>query len=250
MNSKHVIQYPRMQALDPIERVRALAASTEGWLSDRQGRALYQAARATSGRGAIVEIGSWKGRSTVWLAAGARLAGQRVVAIDPHCHSREDPDARTLAEFQANIARAGLADWVEPMVMTSSAAAAVLTSPVELLFIDGDHTPAAVARDAALWLPRLAEGGTVMFHDVATSGYAGPRRVFRRSVCASPSFGGVRLVGSMAVARRTARRSVVDAVRAQAVSLWLVVYDLKALLRVIPWRRAPRQRPAPAERSN
>ena len=51
------------------------AAVVDGWLSDAQGRALFRAAAGTDGRGAIVEIGSWKGRLTTWLAAGARLAG-------------------------------------------------------------------------------------------------------------------------------------------------------------------------------
>jgi predicted O-methyltransferase YrrM len=62
---------------------RERAAHVEGWLSEAQGRALFEAAAATTGRGAIVEIGSWKGRSTTWLASGARLAGQRVYAVDP-----------------------------------------------------------------------------------------------------------------------------------------------------------------------
>ena len=88
-----------------IERVSAVTSNIEGWLSDAQGRALLAAAAATTGRGAIVEIGSWKGRSTVWLAEGARLAGRRVHAIDRHTQSLEDPSANTLAEFLANIAK-------------------------------------------------------------------------------------------------------------------------------------------------
>jgi predicted O-methyltransferase YrrM len=73
------------------ELARQRAGDVEGWLSDRQGRALFDAAAKATGGGAIVEIGSWKGRSTTWLASGARLAGQRVYAIDPHRGSREDP---------------------------------------------------------------------------------------------------------------------------------------------------------------
>ena len=120
----------------------------EGWLSDEQGRYLCAAAAATRGAGAIVEIGSWKGRSTSWLALGASRAGRRVHAIDPHEGSREDPSAHTLDAFLENLRRAGVSDTVEPLVMTSTRAAGVLTGPVELLFIDGDHSPAAVARDA------------------------------------------------------------------------------------------------------
>jgi predicted O-methyltransferase YrrM len=177
--------------------VRRLAASIDGWLSDTQGCALFRAAAATSRNGRIVEIGSWKGRSTVWLAAGARLSGARVYAVDPHTGSFEDPDAATFAEFRANLARAGLADLVEPLVMTSAEAARVVDGPIELLFIDGDHSYEAVHLDAARWLPKLGEGGIVMFHDVGTAGYTGPRRVFRRSICWSARFEGITRIGSM-----------------------------------------------------
>jgi predicted O-methyltransferase YrrM len=151
--------------------VRPLATSIEGWLSDEQGCALFRAAAATTGKGHIVEIGSWKGRSTTWLAAGGRLAGTKVFAVDPHVGSHEDSSAATLAEFRNNLARVGIADHVEPLVMTSSEAARVVEGGVELLFIDGDHSYDAVRRDADVWLPRLVEGGVVMFHDVGPTAH-------------------------------------------------------------------------------
>lgn len=213
------------------ELARQQAGGVGGWLSDAQGRALFDAASSATGAGVIVEIGSWKGRSTTWLASGARLAGQRVYAIDPHRGSREDPAVDTLNEFLANLARNGLADVVEPMVMTSEEAAARIAGPIELLFIDGDHSYEAVRRDAELWLPRLMDGGTVMFHDAATAGYTGPRRVVRRMVCRNPRFYGIARVGSMLVARRTARRSPGAALWALTAAILLYVYDAKRLLR-------------------
>ena len=214
-----------------IDQVAASVAAVEGWLSEPQGRALYLAATAATGRGAIVEIGSWKGRSTIWLAAGAKLAGQRVYAIDPHTNSKEDPGARTLTEFRDNLVRAGVADAVEPLVMTSSEAAAAVKGPVELLFIDGDHSYDGAKRDAALWLPRLVDGGVVMFHDVTTAAYSGPRRVFRKSVCLSSNYDSIRRVGSMTVARRTARRGLSSALWGVTTWMLLFIYDAKALLR-------------------
>ena len=213
------------------EHARQRAALVEGWLSDAQGRALFRAAAETDGRGAIVEIGSWKGRSTTWLASGARLAGHRVYAIDPHCRSREYPSAETLDEFLGNLARNGLADIVEPLVMTSEAAAAHIGGPVELLFIDGDHSYEAVRRDAELWLPRLIEGGTVMFHDVATAAYSGPRRIVREMVCRSPWFHGISRVGSMVVAHRTRGRGPLAAVWGATAWLLLYTFDAKRALR-------------------
>jgi predicted O-methyltransferase YrrM len=222
-----------MQTCDDVRR---LAAPIDGWLSDAQGCALFRAAAATTGRGHIVEIGSWKGRSTAWLAAGARLAGSKVYAIDPHTGSREDPAAATLAEFHANLAGAGLADYVEALVMTSTDAARIVDGPVELLFIDGDHSYEAVRHDAALWLPRLVEGGTVMFHDVGAAGYDGPRRVFRRSVCWDARFDGIRRVGSMVIARRTPRRSVASAAWGFSTGLLLYLYDAKRVVGIVARR--------------
>ena len=224
------------------ERARQRAAQIDGWLSDAQGRALFQAAAASTGRGAIVEIGSWKGRSTTWLASGARLAGRRVYAIDPHSLSREDPEADTLDEFLANLARGGLTDVVDPLIMRSEEAAARITGPIELLFIDGDHSYEAVRRDAELWLPRVMEGGTVMFHDVATAAYTGPRRVVRQMVCRNPHFHRIGRVGSMVVARRTVRRSPGAALWGTTAGILLYLYDGKRALRQL--RRWPGTRRA------
>ena len=226
-----------LQGMDSSHRERAAelarqqADGVEGWLSEAQGRALFDAAAAATGAGVIVEIGSWKGRSTTWLASGARLAGQRVYAVDPHRGSRENPAAHTLDEFLDNLARNGLADVVDPMVMTSEEAAASIARPIELLFIDGDHSYEGVRRDAELWLPRLMEGGIVMFHDVATAAYSGPRRIVRRMVCRSPGFDGVARVGSMVVARRTARRGRRAALWSRTAAILLYLYDVKQLLR-------------------
>ena len=213
------------------ERARQRAAAVDGWLSDAQGRALFEAAASATGRGAIVEIGSWKGRSTTWLASGARLAGLRVHAVDPHRGSREDPAADTLTEFRANLAQSGLSDVVEPLVMTSEEASARVDGPIELLFIDGDHSYEGVRRDAELWLPRVMDGGTVMLHDVATAAYNGPRRVVREMVCRDPAFHRIRRVGSMLVAERTARRSARAALWAATAAILMYIYDGKRALR-------------------
>jgi predicted O-methyltransferase YrrM len=203
----------------------------EGWLSDAQGRFLRDAAASTTGRGAIVEIGSWKGRSTAWLALGARSVGRRLYAIDPHTGSKEDPAAYTLQEFLDNLAHAGVADVVDPLVMTSSEAARVVQGPVELLFIDGDHSPGAVLHDVELWLPRLADGGFVMFHDVATTSYSGPRRAFQRYVCWCTGFDSIARIGSMTVARRTGTRTARAAIWGPTAGVLLYLFDVKSALK-------------------
>ena len=95
---------------------------------------------------------------------GARLAGQRVCAVDRHRHSRRNPAAATLQEFLDDLRRVGVADVVDPFVMTSEEAAAQITGPVELLFIDGDHSYEGGAARCGPVAAAPGRGGTVMFH--------------------------------------------------------------------------------------
>jgi MMP 1-O-methyltransferase len=226
------------------EHARLAASRAQGWLSAAQGEALFDAARLAGGH--VVEIGSWQGRSTIWLAAGARLAGRRVFAIDPHEGSREDPSARTFELFSENLEAAGLLDAVTPLVMRSTDAVSHVNGPLHLLFVDGDHSFEGARLDARTWLPRMATGGIVMFHDVATSGYSGPRRVFQRMVCWNPAFHRVRKIGSMGVAERTEARGRLAAGRAVFFGILLFWYDaqgaLKRVLRSLR-RIARRHRP-------
>ena len=147
--------------------------STRGWLRIPDGYLLFRLARNGPTEGSIVEIGSAWGRSTLCLAAGSRSANrERVVAIDPHTGDAwflEDagvPQIDSFGEFSANIHSAGLGDWVEPMVMTSETAARdVPPAPIRLLFIDGLHTLDGVERDIADWVPRVRDGGVIVFDD-------------------------------------------------------------------------------------
>jgi hypothetical protein len=144
-----------------------------GWLRLPDAFLLFRLARARRAAGAVVEIGSAWGRSTICLAAGSRsVRGERILAIDPHTGDdwflEETGQERidSLAEFQANVDGAGLHDWVTPLVMTSEQAARERPArPIRLLFIDGLHTLEGVERDIADWVPRVVPGGVVAFDD-------------------------------------------------------------------------------------
>ena len=222
-----------MDAAAARQQAGLAAAAIDGWLSAAQGGALFDYASRCSGRGAIVEIGSWKGRSTVWLAYGARIAGQRVIAVDPHVNSREDPEARTFEEFSENLRRARVDDVVTPVVMSSEAATAVVPGGVELLFIDGDHSNEGSERDASAWLGRIIDGGVLLMHDVVTASYTGPRRVFRRRVCWNDRFDSIGRIGSMGVARKVSRRSTAAAAWGAVAGLFLYIVDAKRALKGI-----------------
>ena len=169
------------------QRVKPLIADVPGWLTDEEGEALYELARRCTGRGVIVEIGSWKGKSTICLGLGSRAAkGVRIYAVDPHADYR-------FGDFKANVERAGIADLVTPVSSLSQDAAPGFDEPIELLFVDGSHVESDVRTDFDQWVPKVVDGGWVAFHD--TTWTAGPRRVVGERVYRSRTFKDVRFVG-------------------------------------------------------
>jgi predicted O-methyltransferase YrrM len=196
-------------------RIRSIAAPPElkelirdvpGWLTDEEAEALYEAARSCGGRGAIVEIGSWKGKSTICLALGSRAgAGARVYAVDPHADYR-------FGDFKDNIERAGVEDLVTPVSSLSQPYADEFHEPVELLWIDGAHEYRLVLEDFEKWTPKVLEGGIVALHD--TSWAEGPRRVANERILRSRHFNDARfVVGSTTMAREVAENSGTDRVK-------------------------------------
>ena len=164
-----------------------LRATVPGWTGLHEGRLLYALAHHGPGRGAIVEIGSAWGRSTICLARGSKAAGrEHVHAIDPHPDIVEPclwPDAgwqkglgraahvtgSRLPWLRYNLQRFGVDDWVEPIVSTSVSASGLPIGDVRLLFVDGAHTYEAVKADIDAWLPRVVPGGVVVFDDYLES---------------------------------------------------------------------------------
>jgi predicted O-methyltransferase YrrM len=212
--------------------VKPLIARVPGWLTDEEGEALYELARRCTGRGVIVEIGSWKGKSTICLGVGSRAGNSvRIFAIDPHADYR-------FGDFKANVERAGIADLVTPIASLSQPAADDFHEPIELLFVDGSHEEALVREDFDKWVPKVVEGGWVAFHD--TTWTAGPRRVVGASIYRGRGFKDVRfVVGSTTVARKVAENRLGDRLRARYVlavktAFWLGSSALKRQRRLLP----------------
>lgn len=164
---------------------RLLALSTRGFMPAEEGDALWEAASAATAAMPglpMLELGSYCGRSTVWLGDVAEGAGTLLFALDHHRGSEENQagwdhhdmevvDERigkmdTLPFFRATIHDAGLEGFVVGLVGRSPTIGAAWTTPLSFLFIDGGHGEEPARLDYERWTPHVAVGGTLAIHDV------------------------------------------------------------------------------------
>lgn len=205
------------------ERLRLAALAARGFMPADEGDALHAAVCAVPSavRGPIVEVGSYCGRSTVWLGAAARATGRVVFAVDHHMGSEEnqpgwewhEPDLvdehtgrmDTLPHFRRTIVDAGLTDVVVAVVGDSPTVARQWTTPVAALFIDGGHGVEPATLDHQLWTPHVAPGGALIIHDVFPDPADGGRPPYENiylPALASGLFDEVSATGSLRVLRR------------------------------------------------
>jgi len=219
------IMVPSMASapLSPALRDRAIAA--KGFMPPDEGDALYAAAiaAADSVAGPMVEVGSYCGRSTVWLGAAARAVGTVLFAVDHHRGSEEnqagwehhdptvvDPQTGrmdTLPTFRATIHDAELEDVVIAVVGQSPVVARHWGAPLSLLFIDGGHGTEPARLDYEGWSPHVAVGGTLAIHDVFPDPSDGGRPPYEQIYLPALSCGRfteIGATGSLRLLRRTA----------------------------------------------
>src|SRR6266700_5914019 len=149
--------------LSAQDRIDRQVETIDGWLNPTEARLLFGLAKQCKGRGVIVEIGSWKGRSTICLARGSRAGSSaKIHAIDPHTGSPQHHETMgqvwTFDEFKQNISAAGVDDLVVPHVDFSESVAKVFHEPIELIFIDGLHEYDGVKADFESWFPKVQDG--------------------------------------------------------------------------------------------
>src|SRR5262245_53220936 len=182
-------------------RLREIARACKGYLDEEEGLRLYALAERFGRLGPIVEIGSYCGKSSVYLGAGALAAGSVVVCIDHHRGSEEhqpgeeyhDPDLYdaeagrmdTLHSLRRTLHLARLEEVCVPMVTKSTTAAKLWSTPLGMVFIDGGHSFEAAEADFAGWHDKIAVGGVLAIHDLfpdpATGGQA-PITIYRKAL--------------------------------------------------------------------
>ena len=195
-----------------VETALARIEGVEGWLSEEQARRLYGVAEGLAPAARIVEIGSYRGRSAIVFSHAAR-AGVEVVAIDPHAGNDRGPQQihGTAAEgnsdhdaFLANLERAGAAERVRHVRLSSQDALAAVEGPVDVLYVDGAHRYGPASADIVRWGERVRAGGTMLIHDSFSS--VGVTLAILRHLVASGEFAYVGRTGSLAEYRRSEPR--------------------------------------------
>lgn len=184
-----------------------------GMLTDGEVDFLYRLGQVNHCAGVIVEIGSFKGKSTIALARGAAATHKaQVYAIDPHRIQPEEGYLEdTEAAFLANLKKGGVENQVVPMMMTSDAAVKGWDKPVRLLWIDGDHRYEPSKLDFTLWEPYVVEGGIVAMHDTIRK--QGPKRVLWEYVFGSGRFQEIAIVDNITAMRKVSKTGVLATLR-------------------------------------
>lgn len=207
--------------------------TVKGFLDPAEGRALYDAVLMQAGDAAdappageraalfpALEIGSYCGKSTIYLGTACQKAGGILIAVDHHYGSEEnqpgeeyfDPDLadaetggmNSLAHFRKNINRAGLQDIVIPVLAPSLQAAKIINAPLSFVFIDGGHSMQAAFNDYRLWTPKLMHGGVLAIHDVfpdPSDGGRPPYEIYKMAL-ASQLFEEIAAVKSLRLLRK------------------------------------------------
>jgi MMP 1-O-methyltransferase len=195
-----------------------VARNAKGFMPDDEGLALHDAALAAGRLGPLLEVGTYCGKSAVYLGAAARAAGTVLFTVDHHRGSEEnqagwehhdqdvaDPETGrmdTLPFFRRTMQAADLEDVVVGVVGYSVPVARVWATPLGFLFIDGGHAEDVATADYENWSRHVVAGGTLAIHDVFDDPAAGgqaPFRVWQRAV--ADGFEPVSTTGSLRVLR-------------------------------------------------
>lgn len=201
-----------------------MALAAKGFMPGNEGDALHAAAVAAGSQVsdlAFVEIGTYCGRSTIWLGDAARQCERILFTVDHHRGSEENQEGwewhdptlvdpaigkmDTLSIFRRNVYAAGLEPWVVAVVGESPTVAKYWTSKVAFLFIDGGHAAEVARRDYLDWSQFVVTGGVLAIHDVfidpAHGGQAPYEEIYRPAVD-SGDFEEIGAEGSLRILQR------------------------------------------------
>jgi predicted O-methyltransferase YrrM len=217
-----------MLLIEPMgseDAIPEFISEVKGFLAEEEGLKLFELASEACSLGPCLEVGSFCGKSTVYLGIACKMKGKTLFTIDYHRGSEEQQpgqvyfdsellDSNTglidsLPYFRATMQQAGLDEFVVPMITKSSVAARDWATPLGLVFIDGGHSYEAVVTDYRCWYPYLLPGGFLVFHDIfldPAEGGQAPYEVYKMAL-SSGQFEELPMTKTLGVLQR--RRSVV-----------------------------------------
>jgi len=194
--------------------------NVKGFLDEDEGRCLYETALEAASFGPCLEIGSYCGKSTIYLGAACKKRRSILYAVDHHRGSEEqqpgeayfdadlfDPvsgQIDTFREFRKTVASAGIEDAVVPIVCRSEIAGRHWAAPLSLVFIDGGHALETVRTDYDVWSRTIMAGGYLIMHDIfpnPADGGQAPYEVYRQAL-ASGLFQEINRVKTLGVLRK------------------------------------------------
>lgn len=205
------------------EDLLEIAQAAKGFMPDDEGLALYEAGLEAGPRGPLLEIGSYCGKSAVYLGAAAKATESTLYSVDHHRGSEEnqpgeeyhDPDlvdeegrVDTLPWFRSTIEEAGLSNWIIAVVGSSPKVARSWATPLALVFIDGGHSEPAARADYESWAPWVVNDGMLAIHDVFENPAEGGRPPFEiyKHALSSGAFIEADVCGSLRVLRKVRDR--------------------------------------------
>ena len=199
---------------------QAVIENIKGFLDPAEGRGLYEIALQASRLGPCLEIGSYCGKSAVYLGSACRENGATLFSIDHHRGSEEQQPGEvyfdpalfdfktfcmdTLPLFRQTLALAGLEETVVPLVSRSQVVARDWSTPLSLVFIDGGHSFESAKTDYDCWSGHILPGGYLLIHDIFENPQQGgqaPWEVYQLAV-ASGRYEKLPRIGTLGVLKR------------------------------------------------
>lgn len=210
----------------------------DGWLTEREANFLYNAAKEIRSQRSIVEIGSWKGKSTICLGKGVQDGSRKtkIYAIDPHVGSSEHQrkfhhPIDTYQECIANIKDAGVSQYIELIRKTSQEASKNFHEPIGFLFIDGAHEFKFVNLDYRLWFPKVVDQGKIAFHD--TWHFPGPHLVTAGMLLFSSKIKNPKLIDTITYFTKVEKNSFSDKIYNVLFFFYKFIFGICGFLRLM-----------------
>jgi len=193
---------------------------TKGFMASDEGQGLFDYAKKAAVMAPGLEIGSYCGKSTIYLGAGFHEESQKMFTIDHHQGSEEqqpgeeyfDPDLYderigkidTFRFLRTTLSEAKLEETVIPIVSRSETVARAWKTPLSLVFIDGSHTFESAQTDYQCWTPHIIDGGYLLIHDIfpdPSQGGQAPFHIYNQAI-ESGKFEPVEMIETLGVLQK------------------------------------------------